>query len=158
MTGASAWSAAASNTRTVPCDERIAQTKFPYLGNSRSAFQYRTLLDAVSVPPAYARQVVPTFEQPWAYHRKAGLIVRANGVSVTVSVPKPWRNRVAISWGNKPGYFTSVRIAGCGSRPAVGNAYAGGFSLRSASACVPLIFGVGRRTATVRFGLGKRCP
>jgi hypothetical protein len=158
MTGGAAWSASVSRTRTVPCDERVAQTRFPYVGNSRAAFQYRTLLDAVSVPPAYAYQVVPTYEQLWAYHRKSGLVVRANGVSVTISVPKSWRSRVAISWGNKPGYFTSVRFVGCGSQPNVGNAYAGGFSLRSASACFPLTVRVGHRSATVRFGLGKQCP
>ena len=36
-------------------------------------------------------------------------------------------------------------------------AYAGGFFLRSPSVCVPLIFRVGARSATVRFGIGRRC-
>ena len=57
--------------------------------------------------------------------------------------------------------MTSARppeIARCPvSPPKVWNAYAGGFYLRSRSACVPLKFRVGRRAKTVRFGLGKRC-
>jgi hypothetical protein len=70
--------------RTVPCSESIDGTKFPYVG-------YRLVLDAVSAPPAFLKQVVPTGERPWG------------------------------------------------------------------SACVPLIFRVGGRSATVRFGLGRRC-
>jgi hypothetical protein len=66
--------------------------------------------------------------------------------------------RAAIIWGN--GNYdpaSSLRIAGCGSDPNVGNAYAGGFYLRSRSACLPLTFRVGRRSATIRFGIGRRC-
>jgi hypothetical protein len=76
---------------------------------------------------------------------------------VTVTVPKAWRNRLAISWGNRPGFFSTIRIASCSAGPKPWNAYAGGFHLRSRSACVPLVFRVGRRSATVRFGLGRRC-
>jgi hypothetical protein len=144
--------------RTVPCDERIGTTKFPYLGNSQPRYQYRLVLGAASVPPAYLEQVVATQDKPWAYWRKAGLVVRANGEPVTVSVPKVWRTRAAITWGNGGhGVFSSVRIAGCGSSPNSGNAYAGGFYLRSRSACLPLVFRVGVRTATVRFGIGQKC-
>jgi hypothetical protein len=38
-----------------------------------------------------------------------------------------------------------------------GFAYSGGFFLRSPGACLPLTFRVGQRSATVRFGLGRRC-
>jgi hypothetical protein len=37
------------------------------------------------------------------------------------------------------------------------NGYPGGFFLRASSACVPLVVGVGQRSATVRFGIGRRC-
>jgi len=37
------------------------------------------------------------------------------------------------------------------------NPYSGGFLLKTQSACVPLTFRVGSRSATVRFGVGKRC-
>jgi len=144
--------------RTVPCSEVIDTTRFPYIGDRRPAHRYRLVLGVVSVPPAYMEQVVPTKERPWAYWRKAGLVVRASGASVTVSVPAAWRRRAAISWGNGgAGRFGSVRIAGCGSDKTTGDAYAGGFYLRSSSACVPLIFTVGTRTQTVRFGVGRRC-
>ncbi len=133
------------------------QTKFPYVGSSRPRDRYRLVLGVVSVPPAFLEQVVPTNSTPWAYWRKAGLVVRASGESVTVRVPQAWRNRVAITWGNRPDIVSSLRIAGCGSAPEAGNAYAGGFYLRSRSACVPLNFRVGRRSATIRFGLGRPC-
>jgi hypothetical protein len=156
--GTTARTPAAVLARTVPCDEIILRTKFPYVGNSRPRFRYRLVLDVLSVPPAYMEQVVPTHTRPWAYWRKQGLVVRASGQSVTIVVPRAWRTRAGIAWGyGGHGVFSSLRIAGCGSDANVGNAYSGGFYLRSRSACVPLIFRVGTRSATVRFGVGRRC-
>ena len=111
------------------------------------------------MPPAYMAQIVPTGERPWRYWRKQGLVVRASGESVTISVPAAWRSRVAIAWGygGRGEPFSSLRIAGCGSDKTSGRAYSGGFYLRSRSACVPLLFRVGTRSVTVRFGLGQRC-
>lgn len=80
--------------------------------------------------------------QPWGDddHGSAGLEdARSNRVG------QPWR---------------PVRIAahaGCPGNANTGNAYAGGFHLRSPSACVPLIFAVGAHRATIEFGIGKRC-
>jgi len=141
----------------VPCDEIIHHTKFPYRSGG-----YRLVLGVVSVPPAYLGQIVPTKHKPWVYWRKAGLVIRADSARVSVIVPKAWRKRVAITWGNSTGIVSSLRIPGCpaplsGEQPRGGNAYAGGFYLRSRSACVPLIFGVGKRRATARFGLGRVC-
>ncbi len=144
--------------RIVPCSESIDTTPFPFLGNSQPQQRYRLVLGAVSVPPAYLEQVVATHEQPWRYWHKAGLVVRATGQPVTVTVPRSWRTRVAITWGNGgQGVFSSLRIAGCDTNPRAGNAYAGGFYLHSSTACVPLTFTVGTRSATVRFGIGRRC-
>ena len=150
-------SRAASPPQDVPCNEIIHSTKFPYRTDG-----YRLVLDVVSVPPAYLRQVVRTNIKPWVYWRKAGLVVRAGSPRVSVRVAKAWRTRVAITWGNTTGIVSSVRIPSCpaalsGEQAKGGNAYAGGFYLRSRSACVPLIFGVGKRRATIRFGLGRPC-
>jgi hypothetical protein len=138
--------------RTVPCREVIDHPRFPY-GSG-----YRTVLGAVSVPPAYLAQVVNTGDEPFPWWRKAGLVVRANGRPVTITVPPRWRDRVAFEWGNggTGGPFSSLRIAGCGSDPGKGNAYAGGFVVRTPS-CVPLTFHAGGRSTTVRFGVGRRC-
>jgi hypothetical protein len=149
---------------TVQCDEVILQEEFPYPNSG-----YRLLLGVVSVPSAYLPNVYPTRGRPWTHWRKAGLVVRADRGPVSVSVPKAWRNRVAIRWGNSPGIVSALRIARCSTkyelrdvdengRPKMGNAYAGGFYLRARAACVPLIFRVGNRSETVRFGLGRRCP
>ena len=118
----------------MPCRDVIDHTRFPYRAGG-----YRLVLGAVS------------------YWRKAGLVVRAGSPPVTVTVPKEWRHRAAITWGNSTGIVASVRLTGCEPALNVGHAYAGEFYLRSPSACLPLIFRVGRRTATVRFGLGRRC-
>jgi hypothetical protein len=56
---------------TVTCDDVILQVK-----SGRRA-GYRVVLGIVSVPPARLAQVVPTNSKPWAYWRKAGLVVRA---------------------------------------------------------------------------------
>jgi hypothetical protein len=122
-------------------------------------YRYRLVLGAVSVPPAFTAQVVSTGERPWRYWVKQGLVVQANGKPVTVSVPSAWRERAEIAWGyaGKGEPFSDLRITGCGSDRTLGRAYAGGFYLTSRSACVPLTFRVGTRSATVRFGLGERC-
>jgi len=75
---------------------------------------------------------------------------------MVISVAKGWRNRVGITWGDSP-IASTLRIRSC--PPLVGGArgWAGGFYLRSRAACVPLIFRVGSRSATVYFGLGRGC-
>jgi len=157
LAGVTALSVSAADRRTVPCGESIASTRFPYFGSSRPENRYRQVLGVVAVPPAFMPQVVPTGKMPWAYWRKQGLVVSASGKTVTVTVPKAWRRRAAITWGNGVRPVSSLRIEGCHTSAGVGYAYAGGFLLRSPSACVPLIFSVGSRSATVRFGVGQRC-
>jgi hypothetical protein len=153
LTGAAARSAPALPPSTVSCETVILDSRFPHRSGG-----YRLVLGVVSVPPAYLRQVVPTGRRPWRYWRKAALVIRGDSPPVHVRVPKAWRARVRIGWGDGGG--TSVRIASCPpsgpNKP--GNAYSGGFRLRTRSACVPLIFTVGHRSETVRFGLGRRCP
>lgn len=142
--------APAGSSRTVSCSEVIT-VKFPYAG-------YRLVLGVVSAPAGYHRQIVETQNPVWPYKRKAGLVVTGRA-PITVSVPRAWRSQVAISWGNRPGFYSSLRIAGCPPPQGApkGRAYAGSFRLKSPSACVPLIFRVAKRSATVRFGLGRPC-
>jgi hypothetical protein len=136
---------------SVRCDSIILRLGSGHAGG------YRVVLGVVSVPPAYLRQVVPTRSRPWAFWRKAGLAVRGGSRPVSVSVPKAWRNRAAITWGNG-GIVNELRILPCPrSGPKPWNAYAGGFYLRTRAACLPLDFRLGQRSATVRFGLGRRC-
>ena len=140
-----------SSVPTVPCGQIILRISSGHAGG------YRIVLGVVSVPPAQLIQVVPTHERPWAYWRKAGLVVRAGSPPVTVSVPATWRRRAAISWGNRTGTGSEVRIASCPGPKTVWNAYAGGFYLRTRFACVPLRVSVGARSRVVRFGLGRPC-
>jgi hypothetical protein len=146
-----------SPERRVPCDEAIASTRFPYIGSRTNS--YRLVLGAVSVPPAYMAQIERTDDPSWRYWHKQGMVVRNSGETVTISVPRAWRSRAAIAWGygghGEP--FRSVVLVGCGSEKSRGRAYSGGFYLRARAACVPLTFRVGKRTATVRFGVGRRC-
>jgi hypothetical protein len=158
VAGVSTTSASRADVgRTVPCGDAIGLTRFPYLGDSRPKNQYRQILRVAAVPPAYMQQVVPSSQKRWPYWHKQGLVIRATGESVTVTVPKLWRKRAAVTWGNAGGPVSSLRIEGCGTSRTVGRAYAGGFFLRSPSECVPLIFAVGKRSVTVRFGVGERC-
>jgi hypothetical protein len=118
----------------------------------------RVVLGIVSVPQAYLAGVVraPQFA-PFPYWRKAGMVVRTSNEPVTVIVPPAWRARVRIGWGNPAPEVAVVRFAACPAGERRWNAYAGGFFLRSRSACVPLTFEVGHRRSTVRFGVGRRC-
>jgi hypothetical protein len=141
-----------STAECCDCDEIIGQAETPRDGG------YRPVLARVSVPPAYRPQVVPSGEQAWPYWSKAGLVVKASRTPVIVSVSKAWRNRAAISWGNSSQAIVgTLRVAGCPWPRNGWNAFAGGFYLRVRSACVPLVFRVGNWSATVRFGLGRRC-
>jgi hypothetical protein len=143
----------AARTSSVSCDEIILNTKFPYVTGG-----YRLVLDAVSVPPSYVRQVVATQSEPWRYWSKAGMVIRAGAGPVAVTVPSRWRGRAAITWGNGGPPLSSVTFPRCEPALSVGHAYAGGFYLRARSGCVPLVVRIGQRSATVRFGLGRRCP
>jgi hypothetical protein len=147
---ASAWPAAAMPT--VSCESIVTP------GGEFAWRPSRVVLDAVDVPPAYIRQTVPTGERRWRYWSKVGLVVRADSPVVRVSLPVAWRTRAAITWGGA-GPASSLRLLTCPPSSSLGkwNPYAGGFLLRSRSACVPLVFRVGARTETVRFGVGRRC-
>ncbi len=148
---------APSPGRTIPCKEIILGTKWPHVGSRQPEHRYRLVLGVVSVPPAYMQQIEGPEPGAWPYWRKSGLVVKAGAGPVTVSVAPAWRGRAAIEWGNAGhGPFNSIRLARCANGSG-GYAYAGGFSLRSSPACVPLIFRVGSRSETVRFGLGRRC-
>lgn len=152
-------SSPAARSRTVPCSESIDGTRFPYIGGYKPKDRYRLVLGVVSVPPAYREQIIRNGTDPWLYFFKAGLIIRASGQSVVVTVPKAWRDRAAIAWGyGGKGVFSSLRFKGCKALPTQGFAYSGGFYLRPRGACLPLTFRVGRRSETVGFGLGRRCP
>ena len=145
--------------RTVPFREVIDQVAFPYRGGPERRHRFRQVLGAASVPPAFVEQVSPTRSQPWTRFAKHGLVVRSGLAPLTVTVPRAWRARAGIVWGNGGlGVFHTIRIAACPAEPIHGNAYAGGFFLRQPAACVPLVFISAGRSATVWFGVGRRCP
>ena len=100
----------------------------------------------------------PVHQGRWRHWQKDPLWIRAGRQTVTITVPAAWRNRAAITWGLNVGIVSTLRLPGCPSASGTWNGYAGGFYLRSASACVPLVFGVGRRSAMARVGVGRRCP
>jgi len=141
--------AAGSTVPTVPCLEAI--------GHAQSGREngYRIVLGVVSVPPAHLGQVVRARTGPWRYWRKAGLAIRTGSSPVEVSVPRAWRRRVAITWGDT-GPVGALRIEGCPPPATAWSAYAGGFYLRAPS-CVPVVLQVGSRKATVWLGVGRRC-
>jgi hypothetical protein len=121
---------------------------------------YRKVLGAVSAPPRYiagGTVKVPSSDG-FSYWSKAGIWIHAsNDAAVTVSLPKEWRARARIVWGAPGTAATAVRFEPCRSLGAAWDGYAGGFLLRSKSACIPLVFAVGNRRATLRFGIGRHC-
>jgi len=152
LPGLTALASTSGLSPTATCDSIIVPA------GSFSRRPTRVVLGVADVPPAYIPQTVPSGVRKWPYWSKSGLVIRADSPPVFVIVPRRWRNRVAIGWGNAE-MVSALRIASCPPSSSLGawNPYAGGFYLRSRSACVPLTFRVGSRTATVRFGVGKRC-
>ncbi len=122
----------------------------------RNGVQRRVVLGVVSLPPVYVPQVVRYEHDGWAYWSKWGIAIQAGNRPVRISVPKAWRKRVGIEWGGA-GPYSALRFEACSPPPTYWNAFAGGFSLRDRSACVPLVIQVGSRSRTVRFGIGRRC-
>jgi hypothetical protein len=148
LTGLAARAAEHGSRPVVSCTSIIGRS-------AGHAAGYRVVLGVVSAPPAYLQQVERVHTGRWTTWRKAGLVVRAaRGRERSEGVAR----RAAITWGDSA-IVSTLRIAPCEAflPPKVWNAYAGGFYLRSRSACVPLVFRVGRREQTVRFGLGRRC-
>jgi hypothetical protein len=117
----------------------------------------KIVLGVISLGPDFLQPAVPVHQRWWRYWQKHGLWIRAGHQVVTVAVPRAWRNRAAITWGVNVGIARTLRLPGCPAGPGTWNAYAGGFYLRSSSACVPLVLAVGRRSAVVRVGVGRRC-
>jgi hypothetical protein len=148
---ASAWASPSAAPRPSCADIVVLGGQFTWRPT-------RVVLDAVVPPAAYVPQTVKV-GGAWPYWSKAAMIVRAGNTRVVVSVPRAWRGRVAISWGSARA-SGEVVFPSCPVSSNLGdwNPYTGGFLLRSRTACVPLVFRVGERTQTVRFGVGKRCP
>jgi len=150
--------AGSAGERTVPCAEVIQTVAFPYVGSAR--YPSQLVLDTVSAPGKHLSQSSETGSPPWKWFSKWGMVVRGGaGPPVVVTVPRTWRARVAIVWGNGANrVFHTLRFPRCGDDEGRGNAYAGGFFLRKASGCVPLRFTIGTRTTLVWFGIVRRCP
>ena len=136
---------------TVRCDEVVLHSK-----SGRGA-GYRAVLGAVSAPPKYIPGIATDpSSAPFLHWSKAGLWIRAGNTAVTVSLPEGWRDKARIVWGAPGTPATAVRFGPCPSKVSTWDGYSGGFLLRARSACVPLIFSVGDRRTTVRFGVGQR--
>jgi hypothetical protein len=138
--------ALSASPQTVGCDQVIQQAGQP--GG-------RLVLGVLAVPPAHLEHGAPTATVPWAYFAKYGIAIRAGSPAVLITVPVTWRQRAGIGWGNNTGVVSSLRLLSCPRQAGAWNAYAGGFYLRSPSGCVPLVFQIGRQTATLSFAIGS---
>jgi hypothetical protein len=132
--------------RAVGCDQVIAQVGAPGA---------KVVLGVLAVPPAHLEPGAPTGTSPWSYFSKWGVAIRAESPAVLITVSPAWRQRAAIGWGNGAGGVSSLRLLSCPRRPGAWNVYAGGFYLRSASGCVPLVIKIARQTATLDFAIGS---
>jgi hypothetical protein len=152
LPGLAAFGSTAGLSPTATCNSIIVP------GGPISWHPRRVVLGVAAVPPAYIPQTVSGGVGRWRYWSKSGLVVRADSPPVFVIVPRRWRDRAAIGWGDA-GPVSAMRIASCPPSSSLGawNPYSGGFYLRSRSDCIPLTCRVESRSATLRFGVGKRC-
>jgi hypothetical protein len=132
------------------CGLPLASTTGPAAG--------RIVLGGISIASGAAVHPAVRVDQGWwRYWQKTGLEIRAGSQAVTITVPRAWRARAAITWGVNTGIVSRLRLPGCRAARGTWNAYAGGIYLRSSSACVPLVFGVGQRSAVIKVGVGRHC-
>ncbi len=101
---------------------------------------------------------------PFRWWGKQGIEVKAGREPVDLTVPRFWRDRVTITWGDSGGRqgASVVRILGCEPSPSEEPpnpwwAYPGGFFARE-PLCLPLVVRVGNRRAFVPVAVGKPCP
>jgi hypothetical protein len=133
------------------------------VGNEPSSPGGKIVIGVISLGPDFVQPTVPVHQGRWRYWQKHGLWIWAGHQTVTITVPKVWQDRAAITWGVNARVVSTLRLPGallspgCPVGPGTWNGYAGGFYLRSSSACVPLVFAVGRRSAVVRVSVGRRC-
>jgi len=69
--------------------------------------------------------------------------------------PARWRGRFAVIWGDST-IVSELRLPNCPGDARSWNVYAGGFYL-AAPACAPVRLQYETRSATVWFGVGRRC-
>ena len=115
----------------------------------------KIVLGRISVRPGYGQPALRVGGR-WPYWQKNGIEIMAGTPVVLISLPESWRQRAAITWGTS-GTVSSLRLTSCARPARVWDGYAGGFYLRSAAACVPLVFRIGDRSATILFSVGRRC-
>ena len=116
----------------------------------------KLVLGIISIGDAPWR-TVRVHQGRWRYWQKDGHDIRAGHQTVTITVPPS----LAESRGHHLGgerrdrqYAAAARLPG---HARLNQWLRGRFYLRSRSACVPLVFSVGRHSALVRVGVGRRC-
>jgi hypothetical protein len=134
----------------LPCGQFVDHPDPPFSGSvkvlGKVAFPASPLgLNPVAVAPGN-----------W-YWFKQGLLVRA-GTEFSIAVPKKWRGRMAIGWGEPPKPSAHVAVDRCKSL-GLGKwiAYPGGYWV-DRPACAPLVVTAGEERRVVHVGLGATCP
>jgi hypothetical protein len=115
------------------------------------------VLGRIFLQAGYVGMPVPVSgDGPWRYWEKRGILILAGSGPVLVSVPPSWSQRAAITYGAE-GIVSSLALTACRQPAGVWAGYAGGIYLRVVTSCVPLVFTIGNRSATVRFSVAGRC-
>jgi hypothetical protein len=117
----------------------------------------RVLLESVAVPVRVQRAAPVSGYKRWSYWMKAPILIRAGSGPVKVYLAASWTGKARVSWGNGLPRATTVRFAKCGRSSQGWNAYAGGFYISTASACVPLRIREGSHTTAVTVAIGRHC-
>jgi hypothetical protein len=148
-----AVASAVAPSTPLPCAQVIGSEDAPIDG-------YGKVLDKVWLPTRRSLGSVLLVDPPTPTTRwwsKQGLIIRAK-TAFTLTVPKAWRERLAIGWGSPAQPSERITVADCDPSPGVKwLAYAGGYWVNE-PACVPLIVQAGRQRKVVHIGVGKACP
>lgn len=147
-------SGAVAPLKIVGCDSIIAASTRPWPDR-------RVLFGRVVLPREnqLLQGHAASENRPLPYFAKQGVQVRAGRTTISLIVPRRWRTRLAVGWGENggPQQASQVRLAGCNLE--VGRqwlSYPGGYFLRR-PACAPLLVRVGTRSARIRLSLGRPC-
>jgi hypothetical protein len=138
---------------TLSCATTVVATSFP----PRPSDHLRVLFETLAVPTGGVIQVSPNSKRTyWRFETKFAIWLRDGAATVRLSVPRPWRGRVALQWADS-GNASSISFQSCPTGTGGMRGWTGGFNLSVPRACVPIDVRVGQRAARVTFAAGRRC-
>jgi hypothetical protein len=136
----------------VSCATTVFHSSFP----PRESTPHRIILGTATIPKSLPRAQLIRGRRYWHYSIKFAIWLRDGGPPAIIAVAKPWRQRVAMTWGDSRN-ASSIRFTSCPATTAGASGWSGVLNLTTRTACVPLIVHVQSNSRRLLLPIGRRC-